>query len=130
MAKLVFPSVGAPYRGFIGELRGWLNRIASYYEKQPGAAASLMAQINVLAVKLGGMALTAGQSLSLRNYQGTAYTPTRSVTLQADGTVRLSGTEIPIVSGTKVIMPQASGSYVNGYTFTVVNGAITAAVAS
>jgi hypothetical protein len=35
-----------------------------------------------------------------------------------------------VTSTVKVIMPAATGSYVNGYTFTVVGGVITAAVAS
>jgi hypothetical protein len=39
-------------------------------------------------------------------------------------------TDAVIHSGVKVIMPVATGTYVNGYTFTVVAGAITAAVAS
>lgn len=53
MSKLVFPAVGAPYRGVIGEVRGWFNRIASYAEKSPGAVAPLNTQLAVLATKLG-----------------------------------------------------------------------------
>ncbi|AUZ94749.1 hypothetical protein HOR97_gp43 [Agrobacterium phage Atu_ph03] len=48
MAKLVFPSVKAPYRGFAGEVRGWLNRIASYTDRSPDAKAVLADQIKVL----------------------------------------------------------------------------------
>lgn len=129
MAKLVFPGAGSPYRGFVGEVRGWLNRIASFAEKSPGAVATLVAQLNVLATKLGSQVVTAG-NMALRNYTGAAYTPARTVALQTDGTVRLSATELPLISGTKVLMPAASGSYVNGYTFTIVNGAVTAVVAS
>lgn len=130
MAKLVFPSVGTPYRGFIGELRGWFNRIASYAERSPDAAAVIMTQVSVLATKLGGFAAATGATLALRNYLGTAYTPARTVTAQADGTVRMGSTTLPLISGTKVLMPQATGSWVDGYTFTIVNGAVTAVVAS
>lgn len=48
MAKLVFPTVGAPYRGFVGETRGWCRTIASYAEKNPGSKPALLAQIAVL----------------------------------------------------------------------------------
>lgn len=53
MAKLEFPAVGAPYRGFIGEVRGWFNRIASFYEKSPGSETALNSQIAVLAAETG-----------------------------------------------------------------------------
>lgn len=55
MAKLVFPGVGAPYRGFIGEVRGWLNRIASYVENSPGAISVINSQLDVLAAETGFM---------------------------------------------------------------------------
>lgn len=54
MSKLVFPAAGAPYRGFIGEVRGWLQRIGSFYEKSTGSKADLVAQLNVLVKALGG----------------------------------------------------------------------------
>lgn len=53
MAKLVFPSVDAPYMGFIGEVRGWFDRIASYAENSPGAVPVLNTQLDVLAEELG-----------------------------------------------------------------------------
>ena len=53
MAKLVFPAVGKPYRGFIGEVRGWFNRIASYVEDQPSATTALNTQIAILGAKTG-----------------------------------------------------------------------------
>lgn len=53
MAKLVYPAVGKPYRGFVGEVRGWFNRIASYVEDQPGATTALNTQIEVLGAKTG-----------------------------------------------------------------------------
>lgn len=48
MAKVNYPSVGAPYRGFTGEVRGWLNRIASYVDDCPDAKAAIGAQIDAL----------------------------------------------------------------------------------
>ncbi len=99
MAKLVFPGVGAPYRGFIGELRGWFQRIASYVERSPGAAAAINSQIGVLAGKTGYV------------------TPIPSTSKRID-------------SGAKVAGPAVTGTYTNGYTFTIVNGNITAIVAS
>jgi hypothetical protein len=48
MAKLVFPSANAPYRGFVGEVRGWLNRIASYVQNSPQAAPILSEHISAL----------------------------------------------------------------------------------
>lgn len=44
--------------------------------------------------------------------------------------ITLPTTDKIVKSGVKYLMPAATGTYVNGYTFTVVNGAITAAVAS
>ena len=49
MAKLVFPSVGKPYRGFVGECRGWFKRIASWAENSPGGKAVVNTQLAVLA---------------------------------------------------------------------------------
>jgi hypothetical protein len=101
MAKLVFPSVNAPYRGFVGEVRGWLNRTASWLEKSPGGKATLESQI-------------------------------KAFVTQTDLTVTdpLPSTQKIIVSGTKVTAPEITGTYVDGYTFTIVDGTITAIVAS
>lgn len=133
MAKLVFPSVGAPYRGFVGEVRGWLSRIASYSERQAGAIPSLVAQINVLAVKLGSAVVTTAQTLSLRNYLGSVFTPSIATSVVVTGgaaTIRLPSTVIPAQSGVLVPIPAPTGSYVSGITLTIVNGAVTAAVLS
>jgi hypothetical protein len=46
--RLAFPSVGTPYRGFIGEVRGWFNRISDFYGRQPGSKADLTGHITVL----------------------------------------------------------------------------------
>jgi len=130
MAKLVFPRVAAPYRGFVGEVRGWMNRIATWSDRVDATGKALMVQqLLPLAVKLGGYIFTLG-AVSIRDYLGVAYNPVRTGTLQADGTIRLFSTDLPLRSGTKVLMPAATGSYTNGYTFTIVNGAITAVVAS
>jgi len=99
MAKLTFPGVGAPYRGFIGEVRGWLNRIASFAENSPGSVTALNAQLAVLATKLG--------------YVHPAAANQKLITTA----VKFSG-------------PAITGSYVDGYTFTIVDGVITAITAS
>ena len=131
MAKLAFPQVVAPYRGFVGEVRGWMNRIATWNDRNNATASAIMRnQIQPLIVHLGGFIASVGTGLSLRTSAGAAYTPVRTVAPQADGTVRMGSTELPLISGTKVFAPATTGSYVNGYTFTIVAGAITAVVAS
>ena len=40
------------------------------------------------------------------------------------------GTKLLVTSGVKVLGPAITGSYVNGYTLTIVGGAVTAIVAS
>lgn len=42
----------------------------------------------------------------------------------------LPGNQAVVTSTVKVVMPQALGTYTDGYTFTVVNGSITAITAS
>lgn len=44
--------------------------------------------------------------------------------------ITLPGTQKIITSAVKVTAPAITGTYVNGYTFTIVNGNITAIVAS
>lgn len=58
MAKLVFPATKAPYRGFVGETRGWFRTIASYAQKHPRAAVALQAQVAVLSTYLAAVAAT------------------------------------------------------------------------
>lgn len=53
MAKLNFPGVGMPYRGFISEMRTWFQIIASKAEASPGNAASINSHIAVLAAATG-----------------------------------------------------------------------------
>lgn len=53
MAKLVFPSVNAPYRGFMGEVRGWLNRTASWLQNSPGGKSTVEAQIKAFGEQTG-----------------------------------------------------------------------------
>ena len=49
----------------------------------------------------------------------------------AGGDAVVTGSTVRVVqSGVKVTAPAISGSYVNGYTFTIVNGVVTAIVAS
>lgn len=134
MAKLAFPQVVAPYRGFVGEVRGWMNRIATWSDRVDAAGKAVMAtQIRPLVEKLSGILLTVGVgNVALHNYQGNAYTPARTLEVVGGATphVRMYTTALPLTSGTKVLMPAATGSYTTGYTFTIVNGAITAVVAS
>lgn len=135
MSRLVFPSVGAPYRGFVGEIRGWLQRMASYLDRSPGAATAIISQVQTFANAVGASINATNVALSLRNYTGAAYTPARTVTFKAfpgstPDQVWLPSTALPLISGTKVTAPAITGTYVNGYTFTIVNGAITAIVAS
>lgn len=122
MAKLTFAQVGAPYRGAIGEFQFYMKRFASYLDKSAGAASDLLKTIK-----------------AYFDYAGTVFTVKDTSTQSATGTLAVNGAGLDVAlpttakiikSGVKVTMPQASGSYVNGYTFTVVNGAITAAVAS
>lgn len=53
----------------------------------------------------------------------------REFQTQAGISTNLS-TQVTLTSGTKVLAPAVTGTYVNGYTFTIVNGVITAIVAS
>lgn len=53
MSNLVFPGVGSPYRGFVGEIRGWFRRIATYAEKSPQSKAVINTQLAILAANLG-----------------------------------------------------------------------------
>lgn len=81
MAKLVFPSVKAPYRGFAGEVRGWLNRIASYTDRSPDAKAVLAAQIKALS-QVGidlNTPLTATQAIVTNAQKITGVTGTGTV---------------------------------------------------
>lgn len=80
MSRLVFPSVGAPYRGFVGEVRGWFQRIASSVEKSPGSAAAINTQIAVLAAATGYQtALPATQAIVTNNQKITGVTGTGTV---------------------------------------------------
>jgi len=72
MAKLVFPGVGAPYRGFIGEVRGWVNRIATYHDRQSGAALNLIATLRPLLTKMNAAVVANGGTQSGVTLVGTA----------------------------------------------------------
>lgn len=76
MSKLVFPAVQAPYRGFVGEVRGWFQRIASYAEKSPDSKAVINTQVAVLASDLGFVPVLPDTSAVVQNAQ-TATLPTR-----------------------------------------------------
>lgn len=85
-----------------------------------GLVSELRTWLNVLARRL---ARSPGASNDIRNQL--------SSFMANVGITPLLPTNQAIVTSTvKVLMPAATGSYVNGYTFTVVGGVITAAVAS
>lgn len=91
MAKLVFPSVNAPYRGFMGEVRGWLNRTASWLEKSPGGKATLEAQVKAFGEQTGldlNTPLPATSAVVSNGDTLTTTSPAGTVTLTvADGVV-------------------------------------------
>ncbi len=78
---------------------------------------------------IGSVLISVGSTIAVKDSANTSQTGTVSIAAGV-GTVNLPTTVKEVVSGVKYTMPQATGSYVNGYTFTVVAGAITAAVAS
>lgn len=53
MAKLVFPGASAPYRGYISEVRTWLQMIASFARQSPASNAVINEQLAVLAAATG-----------------------------------------------------------------------------
>lgn len=131
MAKLAFPQCTAPYRGAIGEFRFYLQRMATFRDESSGAVADLRNMVATFLGYIGSALVTGGTNLTVSDASGT--TQATPLVTAADGTVTsaiIPTTSKIIKSTVKVIMPAATGSYVNGYTFTIVNGAITAAVAS
>lgn len=92
MSKLVFPGVGSPYRGFIGEVRGWFRTIATKVEDSPAAAAVINTQLAVLAAKTGFV---------------TALPPTQAVVTNAQKITGVTGTgtvaNIAVNPTTKVV---------------------------
>lgn len=88
MAKLVFPSVNAPYRGFMGEVRGWLNRTASWLEKSPGGKATLETQLKAFGEQTGLDLAAPLPSTSAVVSNGDTLTTT-----SPDGTVTLTVTD-------------------------------------
>lgn len=99
MAKLIYPSATATYRGIALRARMVFDELYSHIKSSPDSAAVVAAQLAPLAVAAG------------------YTTPIPSTSKQ-------------IASGVKVTMPEATGVYADGYTFTIVAGEITAAVAS
>ena len=73
-----------------------------------------------------------GGTLPVQNSAGTVADAAAVATVAGGAVtaVKLASTKAVVSSTVKVTMPVATGTYVNGYTFTVVNGVITAAVAS
>lgn len=57
MSNIVFPATKAPYRGFVGEVRGWLRRISSYVEKSPASGPAISAQISAAIAQTDGLSV-------------------------------------------------------------------------
>lgn len=72
-----------------------------------------------------------GATVNVTNSAGTAVAGTETATVVAGAlTVKLASTVAPVVNGVKLVLPNITGTWVNGFTFTVVAGVITAIVAS
>lgn len=53
MSKLLFPSAGKPYRGFVSEVRTWFQMISSFVTRNPGSASDINEHIGALALATG-----------------------------------------------------------------------------
>lgn len=80
MAKLVFPSVGKPHRGYLGEVRGWLRNIATYLDRQPGAKAAV-------ALHIGAFNTQMGMPIALPNTQAIVTNAQKITGVTGEGTV-------------------------------------------
>lgn len=142
MAKIVYPSSAVPaYKGIVSELRSRLNWFASRIDRAPAAAAEIGKQISAF---LNAYSITPtlpstqaiianGQApIPISNSAGVGVvgSHTADVANNSVTRIRLSSGIAPVRDTVKVIMPQVTGSYTNGYTFSVTAGVITGAVAS
>ena len=101
MSKIVWPStINKAFSGVISEARTKFQMLASWVEKNEPSAAT---ELNAQL-----QALTAA----------TGFVQTQP------------GNKLLVTSGVKVTAPAITGSYVNGYTLTIVGGVVTAIVAS
>ncbi|QIG68326.1 hypothetical protein [Rhizobium phage RHEph27] len=85
-----------------------------------GIVSEMRTALNILARRI---ARSPGAANDIRN-QISAFLANVGIT------PLLPANQAIVTSTVKVLMPAATGSYTNGYTFTVVNGVITAVVAS
>jgi len=142
MARITFPSSAvAAYKGAVSEMRSMLSRWGGRIDRSPGLGVELGKQISAFMNAYAIAPVLAATQVVISNAQsGIAVANSASVAIAGTHTadvaggaltrIRLATTVAPVVSGVKVTMPNVTGTYVNGITFTVVNGVITAAVAS
>lgn len=57
MSQVVFPAAKAPYRGFVGEVRGWLRRINTYVKNSPQSGPTVSAQLSALIAQTPGLSV-------------------------------------------------------------------------
>lgn len=89
------------YRGMVSQMKQVLDRCIDKFHVSPGFKAEVTQTLKEFA---------ANQGLNLD--------------------AALPSTQIKVSSGVKVTAPAITGTYVNGYTFTIVGGVVTAIVAS
>lgn len=141
MSRLIFPSVlpaSIPYRGFVSEVRTWLQRIASWVEKNgPESSTEIGRQVAVLTAIVGTgsatQALVSNGAALPQVSDGTnaangRVTAVATVAASAVSNVQLVSTSKIVKSG--VLYPVSGGSGVAAasavsITPTVVAGVIT-----
>lgn len=139
---IAFPSVLAPaYKGFVSGLRTYLNQVHRHVTRSPGSKADVGRQISAVMNDLGIVPTLLPNQFVIQNADTLPGQIKNSAGAQASSGVafvaagalteiRLAATDTIVKSTVKVVMPAITGSYVNGYTFTVANGVITGGVAS
>lgn len=136
--KITFTSiVAAAYRGNISQLRTDLLSLASWLDRSPGAKTDVFNAITDFLTYVKGTAtgiLGASDAITIADVIGGADNVTSAgVTTVAGGVVTkatLPTNNKLVKSGKQYPGPAITGSYATQYTFTIVNGLITAIVAS
>ena len=136
--KISWPQInGTGSRQSVSTLRTELSIFARIAERSADYKNSLVLHVQALLGALPGIlaaVVTNNQVMPMATNAGAIVSATgASLSVAANGVisfVRPSSAIYPVFTGTKIIMPQATGTYVNGYTFTVAGGVITAIVAS
>ena len=145
LRRIPWPVTTGTYRFNIGNLRQRLDEVYDWLRKTKGTAAKteVGATIGAFMTKAGidfGVILPAtsavvinSQDVPMGDATGDANgRATGSAIVEANAVTRvnLPSTAKVVKSAVKYTGPAITGSYVNGYTFTIVNGQITAIVAS